>query len=561
MPELNHGFNLATVFQAVAEALPDHEAIVWRDRRLSYADVMRRSTGLARYLVSRGLGVHRERDGLGGHESGQDHVGLYLLNGNEYVEGMVAGSLARVAPFNVNYRYVEEELLYLLRDAQTTGLIYHARFAPQVEKVRAQLPGLRVLVQVADASGNPLLEGAVDYDEALGTAEPEGGMPEPSGDDLFLLYTGGTTGMPKGVLWRQHDVYVSSMGGTPFGADKPFADYDELVAAARESAAGGGRAMLMLPPFMHAAATWSAYWTFTAGGRVVIPDVVDRLDAASALEACQREACNTFSVVGDAVARPIVEEIERGDYDLSSVIAVNNGGAPLSPTIRDRVLAAMPAIFLLDGAGSSETGMQMTSVSAAGGPSETGVFQPGPETTVLDDLRTRRLEPGEGGGWLARTGHIPLGYLGDADKTARTFPVVAGQRWSVPGDRAGLLDDGRIQLLGRDSITINSGGEKIFAEEVERALAAHPAVTDVMVVGRPSERWGSEVVAIVSVADGADPSDEELIAEAARHIARYKLPKAVVRVGMLQRSPSGKADYRWAKDVAHAAAPAEPAIG
>jgi fatty-acyl-CoA synthase len=229
---------------------------------------------------------------------------------------------------------------------------------------------------------------------------------------------------------------------------------------------------------------------------------------------------------------------------------VNNGGAPISPGVRHRILDALPGILMLDAVGASETGIQMNHYSAAGNEAETSVFSPEPDTVVVDDRRTRVLQPGEGQGWLARRGLVPLGYLGDADKTARTFPVIGGERYSVPGDRAEILDDGRIRLLGRDAITINSGGEKIFAEEVERALAAHPDIADVVVAGRPSERWGSEVVAIVALRDGSSATDDDLLAEAAQHVARYKLPKAIVRRPEVARSPSGKADYRWAREQA-----------
>ena len=265
------------------------------------------------------------------------------------------------------------------------------------------------------------------------------------------------------------------------------------------------------------------------------------------LRTTEREGVMSIPVVGDAMARPLIDEIERGDYDLSGLAAINNGGAPITPGVRHRIHEALPNILILDAVGSSETGIQMNHYSAAGAEAETAVFNPEPDTGVVDDLRTRVLQPGDGGGWLARRGLVPLGYLGDAAKTAQTFPVIDGVRWSVPGDRAELLDDGRIRLLGRDSVTINSGGEKIFAEEVERALAAHPDVADVVVAGRPSERWGSEVVAIVALRAGSAASDDDLLAEAGRHVARYKLPKAIVRRSAIARSPSGKADYRWAR--------------
>jgi fatty-acyl-CoA synthase len=419
-----------------------------------------------------------------------------------------------------------------------------------VAALRDRLPGIKLLIQVADDSVNELLDGAVDYDSIVGTPPPAAGMPVPTGDDLFIIYTGGTTGMPKGVLWRHHDIFISAMGGLPFGGSTPFESYEEIARAARD--AGGGLTLLMLPPFMHGAAQWSSFHMITGGGKIVIPDVVDHLDAAEALRTAIREKVVSIPVVGDAVARPLLDEIERAGksstpYDMSGVAAFSNGGAPMTPGVRSRLLELLPHVMLLDAVGSSETGIQMNHYSAKGAEADTAVFSPQDDTTVVDELMTRELTPGEGGGWLARRGRIPLGYLGDAEKTARTFPVIGGQRWSVPGDRANLLDDGRIQLLGRDGITVNSGGEKIFVEEVERAVAAHPAVQDVVVVGRPSERWGSEVVAVVQVRDGSTVSDDELLAEAATHVARYKVPKAIVRVDEMQRSPSGKADYRWAK--------------
>lgn len=541
------GFNLSTVFDTVARAVPDQEVLVWRERRFTYAGLNARADGIAHYLVELGLGCHTERDALAGHESGQHHLGIYLRNGNEYLETLVGSWRARVAPYNINYRYVEEELLYLLGDAHTDVLVYHAEFAPQVAALRDQVEGLRVLVQVSDDSGNALLPGAVAYEDVVTTPAPATGMPEPSGDDLFLMYTGGTTGMPKGVAWRHDDVFISAMGGLPFGTTTPYASYDEIAAAA--AGANGGVTILMLPPFMHGAAQWSAFHMITTGGKIVIPDNVHRMDPADALQTAIRERCVSIPVVGDAVARPLVEELERGDYDLSCVAAFSNGGAPMSPTVRTRLLDAVPHIMLLDAVGSSETGIQMNHYSAKGAEADTAIFSPQEDTTVVSDDLTRRLEPGEGGGWLARRGRIPLGYLGDEDKTARTFPVIEGLRWSVPGDRANLLADGRIELLGRDGVTVNSGGEKIFVEEVERAVAAHPAVRDVVVVGRPSERWGSEVVAVVQLAEGVEVTDEEILAEAGVHVARYKVPKAIVRVSELERSPSGKADYRWAKGI------------
>ncbi|OFJ51347.1 acyl-CoA synthetase [Mycolicibacterium grossiae] len=541
-------FALSDVFGTVAQALPEHDFLVWRGRRLTYAEADRRVTGFANYLASVGLGCHTERDGLAGHESGQDHLGIYLRNGNEYLEAMIGSFRARVAPFNVSYRYVEEELRYLLTDSKARALVYPAEFAPRVAAIRDRLPHLEVLIQVADASGHDLLPGAVDFETILDTPAPAAGLPASSGDDLYVLYTGGTTGMPKGVLWRQHDIFLSSMGGRPWGSDQPLRSYDELRAKAEASA--GAMSILMIPPLMHGAAQWATFNMVTMGGRVVLPDDVERLRPADVLRLAERERVLSIPVVGDAIARPLIDEIEAGDYDLSGLLMFTNGGAPMSPTVRARILAALPHVMVMDAVGASESGAQMSTVNTAGAESTPAVFTPQSDTAVISADLDRVLGAGEGRGWLARRDLIPLGYLGDAAKTARTFPTIDGVRWSVPGDRANVLDDGRIELLGRDSVTINSGGEKIFVEEVERAVAGHPAVYDVVVVGRPSERWGSEVVAVVQFAEGADASDEDLVEACTRAIARYKIPKAFIRAEKIVRSPAGKADYRWAKEVA-----------
>ncbi len=544
------GFNLSTVLDTVAHAVPDQEVLIWRDRRVTFGQMNERVNRLANYLVAQGLGAKSDRTGLAGHESHQDHIGLYLRNGNEYVEGMYAGYRARVASFNVNYRYVEEELVYLLRDSKAKALIFHSDFADRVAAVRDQLPDLQVLIQVDDESGNPLLDGAVAYEEVLAASSPEHPDTEPSPDDLYILYTGGTTGMPKGVLWRHDDIFIQAMGGRPFGATEPMTSYDEVAAAAVNG--GGGMRILMIPPFMHGAAQWGMSHAITNGGAIILPSDNTKLDPVDALTVCAEEKAISLPLVGDAIARPLIDELEANgdDYELS-LAAVTNGGAPLTPGIKDRFLTVLPNILVMDAVGSSETGIQMQHYSVAGEKASTGSFEPSADTVVLDEDLTRRLEVGEDQiGWLAQRGYVPLGYLGDADKTGRTFPVIDGVRYSVPGDRARLQDTGEIELLGRDSVTINSGGEKIFAEEVERAVAEHPDVYDVIVVGRPSERWGAEVVAVVQAREGVTLDEASLLEECAKHIARYKFPKCFVYRDKLVRSPAGKADYRWAKEQA-----------
>ncbi|HEX6419577.1 MAG TPA: acyl-CoA synthetase [Acidimicrobiales bacterium] len=538
-------FDLTEVFDTVADIHPGRECLVWGDTRLTFAGMADRSRRLGAFLRSRGLGAHTERADLAGHESGQEHLGIYLYNGNEYLEAMLGGFRARVAPFNVNYRYVADELLYLLDNAACRALVYHAAFAPVLAEVRDRLPRLEVLLQVADDSGNDLLPGAIDYEEALAASTPEVDV-RPTPDDLYILYTGGTTGMPKGVLWRQHDIFMSAMGGRNILTQEAVRSYDDVAAQAR--AFEQPLRFLVLPPLMHGAAQWVAFIAWNNGHTLVLPPDTKRLDPAQTWQTVESERCTTLTVVGDAIARPLVEELETGDYDTSSLMSVGNGGAPLTPTIKERLLAQLPHIMLTDSVGSSETGAQMSHLSSAGGEVSTGRFTPMAGTVVVSEELDKVLEPGHDGvGWLAQAGWVPLGYLGDAEKTARTFPVIQGTRYSVPGDRARHLADGDIELLGRDSVTINSGGEKIFAEEVERAIAGHPAVRDVVVVGRPSERWGQEVVALVELSAGRTASAEEIVAHAGQHIARYKLPKDVVFLDAIQRSPSGKADYRWAR--------------
>lgn len=540
-------FTVPAVAAAVASAIGDRELVIQGDRRYTYAQIVERSNRLAAYLHSRGLGSRTERSALAGHEVGQDLLGVYAYNGNEFVESLLGAFQARVAPFNVNYRYVKSELQYLLADAGATALIYHAAFAPRVAEVLPDLPQLRVLIQIPDDSGNELIYGAVDYKKVVGSSSPTPPPVQHSPDDLYVLYTGGTTGMPKGVLWRQHDIFMTSFGGRDLVTGDTVGSLDEI--AARVSA-GPGAKLLILPPLIHGAAQWSVMTAITTGQTLVFPTVVDHLDADDVVRTIEREQVSAVTVVGDAMARPLLAAIEKGTADVSSLAVVANGGALLTPYVKERLIEALPNAIVVDGVGSSETGAQMSHLSMTGAVS-TGTFNPGPDTFVAAEGFGSILQPGHDGmGWLAQRGYVPLGYKGDAAKTAATFPVIDGVRYAVPGDRARHRADGVIELLGRDSVTINSGGEKIFVEEVETAIASHPAVADVVVAGRPSERWGQEVVAVVALADGAHVDAEELTTHAAKSLARYKLPKAVVFRPVIERSPSGKADYRWAREQA-----------
>lgn len=543
-------FTVPAVAEAVAAAVPDRILVSQGERRLSYRHIVNRANQLAAYLHARGLGCHTDREALSGYQVGQDLLGIYAYNGPEFVEGMLGAFRARVAPFNVNYRYVKNELQYLLADSEASALLYHATFAPRVAEIRDALPNLKVLIQIADDSGNALLDGAVDY-EAVVTADAPAPPVEPCPDDLYVLYTGGTTGMPKGVLWRQHDIFMTAFGGRNMVTGERAGSVEEIVARVADNP---GTTLMILPPLIHGAAQWAAMTAITTGQTLVFPSVVERFDTEDVVRTIEREQVLVATVVGDAMARPLLAGIERslrdGGPDVSSLAVVANGGAQLTPHVKQRLIDAKPGLIVIDGVGSSETGAQMSHMSAPGAVS-TGTFNAGPDTCVVAEDFSAVLPPGHDGlGWLAQRGYVPLGYKGDAAKTAATFPVIGGVRFAVPGDRARHLGSGAVELLGRDSVTINSGGEKIFAEEVESAIASHPAVADVVVAGRPSERWGSEVVAVVALGEGAHADADDLIRHAERSIARYKLPKAVVFRPVIERSPAGKADYRWAREQA-----------
>jgi fatty-acyl-CoA synthase len=541
------GLNHADAFRVVARAVPERDCIVFRHRRLSYATVADRSTRLANLLVERGVTLHHERDVLAGWESGQGHVALYLHNGNEYMEGMLGAAMARAASFNVNYRYVEAELAHLLNDAGAAVVVYHAAFAPTLEPVLGRLENRPLLLQVSDESGNGLLDGALDYEEALAGASGDPPATEPSPDDLYVLYTGGTTGSPKGTLWRQRDIFDTTMGPLIAAGGVDASSLEVLEQSVREST---GRRALPAPPLMHGAGQWIALGMLLGGGTVVFPDTVSSFDPGSVLDAIERERVDFLAIVGEAFARPLCEELERRPRDLTSLGAIVSGGAAMSVGTKTRLHTLLPSTVLVDSGGASETGPQLSNVSAAGGEPTSGLFLPSAATVVLDEGRTRILEAGHDGiGWLAHGGPIPLGYLHDEVKSGATFPLVDGNRMAIPGDRARLRADGFIELVGRESMTINSGGEKIFAEEVEQALMTHPDVLDVLVVGRRSERWGEEVVAVVQLAPGSAATDDGLSAAARAHIARYKVPKAIVRVDRVQRTAAGKPDYPWAKQV------------
>jgi acyl-CoA synthetase (AMP-forming)/AMP-acid ligase II len=528
-------YNLADLWEAVADVVPEREALICGERRLSYADTEARANRLAHYLASQGIG----RD---------DHVALLLYNSTEYLEGMLAALKLRAVPINVNYRYMEEELRYILDDCDAKAIVFHAGFASKLAAIAEDLPMLANYIAVDEATVEDPGEGldAVEYETALASASPVRDFGPRSGDDHYILYTGGTTGNPKGVMWRAEDIFFGGLGGGNLGED-PISRPEEIVDRLDAS-----RRTLPACPLMHGTAHWFALGTLYTGGTVILsPD--RRLDPPRLWELIAREHVTFLVIVGDAFARPLVEALDTLDptLDLSSLTVVLSGGAILSPTVKQLWVQKLPGTILIDGFGSSESGGQGSSVTAAGGPIETAPrFRVDSETTVLDD----NLEQAAPGviGRLARRGHVPVGYYKDPVKTAATFPVVDGVRWSVPGDHARIEDDGTITVLGRGSVSINTGGEKVYPEEVESAVKSHPAVFDAVVVGVPDDRWGERVVAVVQLRPGATLTVDELVKHVRAHLADYKAPRDLVLVDAVVRSPSGKPDYRWARATADA---------
>jgi acyl-CoA synthetase (AMP-forming)/AMP-acid ligase II len=530
-------FNLADLWERVVDTVPGHEALVCGERRFTFAEVDARANRLAHALSAAGIGPG-------------DHVALYLYNSVEYLEGMLAALKLRAAPINVNYRYVEHELRYLLDDADARAVIYHAGFGPKLARIRAELPLLSTYVRVPLPGGEPeeddAITDALDYDDLLDTHPDARDFPGRSADDLYILYTGGTTGMPKGVMWRQEDAFFGAMGGGGVGGTA-IATPEEIAERCRE----GRTRCLPACPFMHGTAHWMAFGALFSGGTVVISPN-HRFDPLNLWQLIAREQVNFLVIVGDAFARPLVDALDTDAgraLDVSSCHVLLSGGAILSPSVKQALIDRLPGTLVVDGYGASETGGQGQSVSVAGGEvSAAPRFSMNDETVVLRDDLTP-APPGEIG-LLARRGHIPLGYYKDPVKTAATFPVLDGVRWSVPGDHAVLGDDGMITLLGRGSVSINTGGEKVYPEEVEAALKSHASVQDVIVVGVPDDRWGERVVAVVQARDGHEVALGALQEHAGTLIARYKVPRDVAVVDEIVRSPSGKPDYRWAKATA-----------
>ncbi len=540
--------NLPVVLEAIERAIPERPCTVTDGGTRTWAETMDQVRRWAALLAAHGIGRTGEVDPTDGWRCSNDRVALLLTNCPEYLEAMVGCWRAAATAVNVNYRYVADELRHVLGDSGARAVVFHGRFAPVLAEVLPALPHVELLVQVDD--GSPLLEGAVLADAALGSVDPRDAPPidRLSPADRYVLYTGGTTGRPKGVLWRQCDFAVGALGVRRRDGGE-HTSVDEIVERARR----GGPTTLPAPPFMHGAAHWNALAAWLAGGTVVLPAHPERFDAAAVLAAIERHRVTALLIVGDAFAGPLLDELERSTADTSSLRHLLNGGAALTERSRLRLLEHVVGLTIVDVLGASESGRQAVRDQRAGAP---GALRPSSTTVVLSEDRTRVLSPGDPElGWLAQRGRVPRGYLGDPERSSVTFPVIDGIPTAVPGDRVRLLLDGSLEFHGRDAATINTGGEKVFAEEIEEVLRSHPEVADAVVVGRPSERFGQEVAAIVALRPRADVSDDALRDHCRSHLAGYKVPRAIVRRDTIERSPSGKADYRWAMTQAAAASP------
>ncbi|MBH0777987.1 AMP-binding protein [Nocardia bovistercoris] len=536
-------WTLSGVFDEVAAAVPDRTLTICGERRRSFGETALRTRKFANFLAERGFGEQTPRAELERWECGQDRIALVMRN-DQYLDVMIGCMKARVVPVNINHHYTAHEIRDLLAYVRPRGIVYHRSFASVVEQAAPE--GVELLISVDDGSDGPDLAGAIAYEDAVaaGADEP---VIETSPDDLMMLCTGGTTGRPKGVLWRQGDVYVSSMNG----ADHESGD------GLRQLAEMTGHVWFAVSPLSHAAGIWTSFAGLLSGQTIALYDDRNRFDAHTALGIAETEKAALLTIVGDAYAGPLVRAMRERSYDLSSLLAIGTGGAATNPVHRRDLLDLLPHAYIIEGYGSSETGGMGFGRSTKG--NEVDAFAPMPGGTAVSDDRTRFLIPGESEvGWAARTGRVPLGYLDDRAATERTFPVIDGVRMAIPGDRATVDADGALRLLGRDALVVNTGGEKVFVEEVEEVLRAHPGISDALVVGRPSEKWGNEVVALVC-ADATDDIESQLRELCKERLAGFKAPKAVILVEEIRRLGNGKPDYRWA--MARAAQDAAHGIG
>ncbi len=520
--------NIADLVEHAVDLVPDRVALVCGDREITYAQMEDRTNRLAHYLQKQGV-----KPG--------DKVGVYSRNGIETIESMIAVFKLRAVVVNVNYRYIENELQYIFQNSDMVALIHEARYSDKVAAVLPTCPLLKTTIVIGDAA-----DGQVSYDEALEQSSPERDFGERSGDDIYMLYTGGTTGSPKGVMWRHEDVWRVLGGGINFMTGEYLEDEWDLAKLGAENPV---MTRMPIPPMIHGGAQWATFQSLFGGGKTVLhPD----FDGHTIWQLVDKHGINLIFITGDAMARPMLDALIEGGpdgkpYDLSTLYLMASSAALFSPSIKEKFLELLPNRMLTDSIGSSETGFGGLSVVTKGAEHTGGPrVKIDASTSVLGE-DGHPVEPGSGQkGLLARRGHIPVGYYKDEAKTAATFKEIHGVRYSIPGDYAQVEEDGTVTMLGRGSVSINTGGEKVFPEEVEGALKSHPEVFDAIVVGVPDERLGHMVAAVVQARGEERPSLADLDACARKEIAGYKVPRAVWFVDEIKRSPAGKPDYRWA---------------
>jgi fatty-acyl-CoA synthase len=527
-------WNYATIWETAADRQPGHVAQIQGARRVTWAELDRRADGVARALLDAGAGQ-------------QDKVAQYLHNCPEYLESMFASFKAGLVPVNTNYRYADDELVYLWDNADAFSVVFHGAFAERIERIRARLPRVRVWLWVDDGTG-PCPDWAVPYEQAATVGTERVRAPWGRGeDDLLLMYTGGTTGMPKGVMWRQ-DSLIRALGpvmGETFTRDEP--DYDALG----EVLATAGAATLPGCPLMHATGQFICLITMSQAGTIVTLEG-RKFDVTELLDTIEREKVATLIIVGDAFARPMAATLDAhpGRWDLSSLFLITSSGVMWSQETKDALLKHHPNAMLYDSLGSSEAVGLGASVSSAGATSGTARFSLGPNARVITD-EGGDVAPGSGDiGRVALKGHTPIGYYKDPEKSAKTFVRIDGDTYSMPGDYATVEADGTLTLLGRGSVCINTGGEKVFPEEVEEVLKLHPAVIDAVVVGLPDDKFGEAITAVVETRDGEAVDAAELIAHVKGKLASFKAPRSVVAIDTIGRAPNGKVDYKRMKSYA-----------
>jgi fatty-acyl-CoA synthase len=536
--------HFATLWEAISDALPDKPALIHGETRRSWRDYDQRAARIATVLDQAGIGLDSK-------------VALYLQNRPEYLEGQYGVFKVRACPINANYRYTADELIYLLDNADCEGVIFQGSFADRIEAIRARLPRLKLLIQVRDGD-EPLLEGALDYEQAIAGAAPMARIAR-SEDEVYMLYTGGTTGMPKGVMYAVGEFVrrITQLGASFRGMTAP-ESLDEAVAVAKKlDQAGASPVSLIACPLMHGTGMWvGAVVPHNLGGAAVTL-TGSHFDAHELWRTAEKTRATDIIIVGDAFAKPMLAALEEAEaqgrrYDLSSVKLIISSGVMWTTPVKEGLLR-YGDMTLVDAIGATEGSMGV-SVMSRSMKAETAKFQRNPTTRLFTD-DGREVHPGSGEtGKVANGGLVPLGYYKDPKKSAETFKVIDGVRYSFPGDYAMLDAEGNLILLGRGSVCINTGGEKVYPEEVEEAIKCHPAVYDCLTVGVPDERFGERVTAVVSFRPGQRASNEELIAHARERIAGYKTPRAIVVVPEVRRAPNGKADYKWARETAREAA-------